>query len=220
MTDINNINNNALITYNNGADIITRRDVYNVLEQSAINHGLENGLKDLAKECSSSKFSVILKDVGNLFKSTKALIITSASPDSYIYNNNITWEYDKFKLFELVPLYIDICYEYDKRVSLDGFLRFCGIGGVNYFCYKEKSVELSENLRARLAEVLTKSDDENQKNKARDSQQPILQLAYNNYVHGWSGEIERKEITSTVKTLDDIKKSRLELSASDEQKPI
>ena len=67
---------------------------------------------------------------------------------------------------------------------------------------------------------MTELDNECQKSKARDSKQPILQLAYNNYVHGWNGEIKRKEITSTIKTLDDIKNARLEMSAPDKQNDI
>lgn len=218
--NINNTDSDILITYNNGADVITKSDIYNTLNLSAINHGFENGLQDIEKNCPGNKFLVLLKDVGRLFKNSKALYITKSAPDSYIYNNNISWEYDKYKLLILVPVYVDICFEYNKRVSIDGFLRFCGIGNTSYISYQEHSAVLSDNLRLRIAELLTESDNIAQKERARDSNQPILQLAYNNYEHGWNGEIKRKEITSTIKTLDDIKNARLELSAQDTQNDI
>ena len=222
-TDIKNISDddNILVTYNNGADCITKQDIFNALELSALNHGYENGLQDIEKNCSSSKFSVMLKDVGRVFKNSRALVTTNATPDSYIYNNNsISWEYDKYKLLNIIPAYVDLCYEFNKRCSIDGFLNFCGIGNVCFLRYKEKQPILSENLRQRIAETLNECDNCAQKDSARDSKQPILQLAYNNYVHGWNGEIKRKEITSTIKTLDDIKNARLEMSTPDEQNGI
>lgn len=212
-----NTDSDVLITYNNGADIITTQDIYNALRETAFKYGYEN-IDDISdnKKCSSARFCVMLKDIGNIFKSTKALITTTPGDIS----GAGIWEYDKYKLLSLINIYGDICYIYNKRCSISGFLNFCGIGNTNYLTYREKQPLLSENLRARIAERLNEKDDEHQKDRARDSEQPILQLAYNNYVHGWNGEIRRKEITSTIKTLDDIKNARLELSAQDTQNEI
>ena len=100
--------------------------------------------------------------------------------------------------------------------SISGFLNFCGID-INYFNKGNNTPELSDNLRARIAEKLKLQDSELQKANARDSKQAVLNLAYNNYVHGWSGEIKRTEVSSVVKSLDDIKRERLEMSANDTQ---
>ena len=207
-------NDNILVKYNNGADIITKQDIYNALEQIAVKYGYDS-VDDLSdnKKCSSAKFSVMLKDIGQIFKSTKALITTKN--DLEYISGACAWEYDKYKLLGLINIYGDICNIYNKRCSIDGFLNFCGIGN-NYFSIQEKQPILSENLRAKIAENLSECDCSLQKSRA----QPILQLAYNNYVHGWNGEIKRKEITSTIKTLDDIKNARLELSAQDTQNDI
>lgn len=212
---------NVIFTYNGGVDAITTSDIYGALELSARRHIKDfECLADLETKCSSAKFNILLQDIGTIFKNTKALIVTQSTNrgNNYIYNNNITWEYDKYKLLALVPVYTNLCYEFDKRVSLQGFLFFCGIGNVNYFTYTEKNnAKLSDNLRAKIAEFLAENDNELQKARARDSNQAILQLAYNNHVHGWSGEIKRKEINATVKTLEDIKKQRAELTADDGQ---
>ena len=43
--------------------------------------------------------------------------------------------------------------------------------------------------------------------RATDSKQPILNIAYANYRHGWNGTIKANEIKSTVKTLADIRQN-------------
>lgn len=204
----------ALITYNNGLDSITKQDIYNALENSAINNGYEN-LNDISdtSKCSSSKFNVMLKDIGNIFKSTKALINTK---DNLNYKSACVWEYDKNKLLYLVNIYSDICFNFNKRCCISGFLNFCGITD-NFIRYNEKEPLLSDNLRDKIVKRLAENDDEQQKNNARDSKQAILNLAYNNYVHGWNGEIKRNEINGALKSLDDIKRERLEMSANDTQ---
>jgi len=210
----NKENITALFTYNNDTETITKTDIYGVLELSAINHGFDN-LQDLKdnKKCSSMNFNIILQDIGTFFKSCRALVVTSP-------RDGVTWEYDKTKLLILTDIYINICYEYNKMCSIDGFLYFCGIGNSSYFNYQEKSVNLSDNLRAQIAERLREKDNLIQKMRARDSEQPILQLAYNNYEHGWNGEIKRNEIKSTIKTLDDIKNERLTMSPDGGQNDI
>jgi len=212
--DVNN-NETILITYNNGLDSITKQDIINALENSAINNGYEqlNDISDTSK-CSSSKFNVMLKDIGNIFKSTKALYINKTDLN---YNSGAcAWEYDKKKLLYLINIYTDICFKYNKRCCISGFLNFCGITD-NFIRYNEKEPLLSDNLRDKIVKRLAENDDEQQKNNARDSKQPILNLAYNNYVHGWNGEIKRNEINGALKSLDDIKRERLEMSADNIQ---
>ena len=73
-----------------------------------------------------------------------------------------------------------------------------------------------ENCLTKVADFLKKADNELQLSNARDSKQAILQLAYNNFVHGWNGTIQSNTIKSSYKTLEDIKRERLE-SANDGQ---
>ena len=70
-----------------------------------------------------------------------------------------------------------------------------------------------ENCLTKLVSFLKKSDNDLQMANARDSKQSILQLAYNNYVHAWNGDIKANEIKSSYKSLDDIRRERLQMSA-------
>lgn len=73
---------------------------------------------------------------------------------------------------------------------------------------------LTETQRGNIKSRIDKADNMLQLAKARDSKQSILNLAYNNYKHNWSGNIRENEIKSTTKTLEDIKRERLEKSAA------
>lgn len=202
MLDFNEVN----ITYNKGADVITGADIMQALRNGCLAHGLD-GLDGLC-ECSTSKYNNILMYVGKLFKDTKALHNTSQGLPYNITYLNI-----------LLDMYIYLCFEYNKGLDYIGLYNFIGL---SQFVYNESNINgyNSDALNKWLVYARKRIDDADdilQHNNARDSKQAILQLAYNNHRHNWAGEIRSNEMRSACKTLEDIKRERLEMSTTDGQ---
>lgn len=204
---IDNIaDNEPLFTYGDNITITTR-DIYNTLNNVAIDYGL-NGLTDLKdrEKVSSAMFNnIILKSVGKrLFKQTKALKCS----------DNLN-KYDRDKLIILSYIYINICNIFDIMCTYDGFESLIGCG--DNFLQQFENNDTLNAIKPLLTKTFTKVDNDIQKSKARDSKQAILNLAYNNYNHGWNGEIKQNEIKATAKTLEDIRQERMKISVVDGQ---
>ena len=184
----------------NDSEQMTVDEIYKQIELFAYNHNVDglNGLND----CKTGVFNNILADVcDNVFKPLKLLKVT----------NCINNKYDINKLDIIYNIYIDLCIEYDKMLSVYGLGRFIGVDlsdpnyTAQYFSdeLKQWTLEKAKNI-----EIL---DARRIEARATDSKQPILNIAYANYRHGWNGTIKANEIKSTVKTLTDIR-SNLSLS--------
>ena len=96
---------------------------------------------------------------------------------------------------------------YDKMLSLNGFLMFAGLG-MFYGCDYERLDKVRPELKPVRAQWLKKINDadaDRTEKRAADSKQPIMNIAYANYKHGWNGVIKSNEIRTTVKTLADIR---------------
>lgn len=200
---IDNENNNYIILYNNGNNGITEADIYNKIEFYAQNRGIAC-LDDL-KDVRTAVFNQILYDVGRgFFKPLNALKLDNDPQHRYNIN----------KLNILLDIYIYIAMYYDKMLSLNGFLMFAGLGAF-YGCDYDNKPEITSELKHVRAQWLKKINDADAvrtEERAADSKQAIMNIAYANYKHGWNGTIKANEIKSTVKTLADI---RGNLSLSD-----
>ena len=180
-------------------------DIYKQIELFAYNHNVDglNGLND----CKTGVFNNILADVcDNVFKPLKLLKVT----------NCINNKYDIDKLNIIYNIYIDLCIEYDKMISINGLSGFIGIDiycANDYMNDQYFSAELKRWLSEKIKNIEQK-DAERIQARATDSKQPILNIAYANFRHGWNGTIKANEIKSTVKTLTDI---RSNLSLTDGQ---
>lgn len=194
MVTNNNINdkNNYIIPYNNGNDSIGLRDVLVTLERGALDNGIEEGLQGLTdiKICSSVLFNQILMSYiyVNLFK-----------PLNVLKKNN---RYIKDILYIVMNIYIFLCNRFDKCITISGYYNL--IGTDKDYLYRQKQDDGLNPLRNDIENSLLNADNERQKMRASDSKAPILNLAYNNYVHGWNGQIKSNEIKATAKTLQDI----------------
>ena len=198
----NNDNYNYIIKYNNDNDVITETDIYNKIEFYAQNRGIAC-LDDL-KDVRTAVFNQILFDVGRGF--FKPLNVFK------LYNDNYN-RYDINKLNILLDLYIYIAMYYDKMLSINGFLMFAGLGAF-YGCDYENRPEITSELKSIRAQWLKKINDADAvrtEERAADSKNPVMNISYANYRHGWNGTIKANEIKSTVKTLTDIR-SNLSLS--------
>lgn len=172
------------------------------LERACINHGL-NGLDDLY-EINSTRFALILEDVGDIIHECKALKCES----------DISHRYDVNKLKIILDIYIQLTREYNKRPSLLGFYGFSGLND-RYLNDNERMA--LNGFDAYCRKRITEADAERVANQATDSKAPILNLAYNNYHHNWSGQIRQQEIRAEVKTLEDIQRERLETKEQEQR---
>ena len=190
-------NNNYIILYNNGNDGITENDIMNEIQKAAYNHGIDD-LENL-KDVRTAVFNAILFDVGRgFFKPLNAL-----KNDADISHHG----YDINKLNIILDLYIYLAMYYDKMLSLNGFLMFAGLG-MFYGCDYERLDKVRPELKPVRAQWLKKINDadaDRTEKRAADSKQPIMNIAYANYKHGWNGVIKSNEIRTTVKTLADIR---------------
>lgn len=186
------------IKYNKDNDVLTFNDIMTTLENSCINHGL-TGLDGL-NDCPTAKFENILRAIGKLFNDTRAL----REP---LYN-----KFNIAKLDIVLSIYIYLCMEFNKGINISGLFNIIGCSDRLYNVnYNNVSDELNAWCVS-AKEKLDEADDVLQHTNARDSRQAILQLAYNNHRHNWSGVIKSNETRATLKTLEDIRRDRLSLT--------
>ena len=193
-----NENNNYIIKYNDDNNIITENDIYNKIEFYAQNRGIAR-LDDL-KDVRTAVFNQVLFDVGRGFFKPLNALKREHDPQH---------RYDIDKLNILLNIYINISLYFDKMLSLAGFIRFAGLG-IGYGSDYANDPTIPDELKAARPSWLKKinaADADRIQERATDSKQPILNIAYANYRHGWNGTIKANEIKSTVKTLADIRQN-------------
>lgn len=198
LSDLIPNDDNIVIVSDKNKDGISTNEIISRLQMEA---SLKNlGDDDAILGASTSLFNVILYSVG------KNLIRPSML---YYYTQNGHNTVNVDALNKLCDVYIYICYIYNKGISLIGFRMFLGLGITSYI---GSSIYGIEESLSQLIGKLNKSDNELQLMNARDSKQAILNIAYNNYKHAWNGDIRANEVKATAKTLEDIRRERVELT--------
>ena len=93
----------------------------------------------------------------------------------------------------------------------------CFSGFCNMIGYDERNGDAG-SLRnfSKLFEKLNAEDNLLMQSRARDSNQPILQLAYSNYRHNWNGQIKENAIKAEVKSLREIRQNRLNIAKNEQ----
>lgn len=173
---------------------ISVKDVITTLNLVSESYNVEN-----IYDISTSMFNTMLLNVGCRLIKPSRLYYTLINGKRNV---------DYISIVNLSNIYVYICYLYNKGISLSGFSNFLGISMISNI----NDYNNLDNCLTRVSNFLKKCDNELQMNNARDSKQAILQLAYNNYVHAWNGDIKANEIKSSFKSLDDIRRERLEAS--------
>mgnify|MGYP003293734286 CR=1 FL=1 len=190
------------LVYNRNGDIITTKDILNCLETACYNAGFDNGLNDLRDKCTSAQFGVILESVGKMLNELKVLWLNPLNKSAGLNPDFIN---------ALTDLYIDISLFYDKRIEYKKLCSFIGVS-CSYIYDTNKRNRLNNNISQEtlnsyqtfIQKRLKSADNRQQMDKARDSKQAILNLAYNNYEHNWAGQIKAQETAETIRTLNDI----------------
>lgn len=197
-------------TINYGKDnksVCTSDDILSAINEACKAHGL-NGLEDL-HETRTGIFANILEDVGDNFIHDNGILLEYG-----FINNTPRYDIDKLKL--MLEMYIYLSLEYDKVLYISTFQKFCGVNE-RYMQNFKSSSEFDNRLNAfwgYTSKCIEKADAERFADKANDSKQGLLNLAYGNYRHNWSGQIKSQEMATAVKTLEDIRQDRLTLEKS------
>lgn len=181
--------------------VVYSTDIVAKIKECAEGLGLDpDGLGDNQVINSSIFNGVLLSYVGtNLIK-----------PSKILYDKNNRIKYDRVKVLDILDVYIYLCNIYNKMICFSGFCNMIG--------YDDRNSDVN-SLRnfSRLCEKIESADCQQMQGRARDSNQPILQLAYNNYRHNWNGQIKENAIKAEVKSLREIRENRLNI-AKNEQK--
>lgn len=185
-------------------EVITSTEIIGKIEICAYNHHLDNGLDDLY-ECPTGVFNNILRDVGqDFFKPLNAFRLPHDRLDYKALN-------------EVLDLYIYLCEEYNKAITYMGFDGF--IGSFRAYSRNPELVEGFNGFSITMMKKIDQADNNRMLGRAQDSKQAVLNLAYNNYRHNWAGTIRSQEVQSVTKSLEDVRRERISLSANDEQSP-
>lgn len=175
--------------------VVYSADIVAKIKECAEGLGLDPDSLGDNQVINSSVFNgVLLSYVGtNLIKPSKIL---------YDQNNRI--KYDREKVLNILDVYIYLCNIYNKMICFSGFCNMIG--------YDERNNDVN-SLRnfTKILDKINEFDNIASLGRARDSNQPILQLAYNNYRHNWNGQIKENAIKAEVKSLREIRQNRLNI---------
>ena len=195
LTNMVNTSDTMVITSPRHDITISLDEIVSNLNTIASGRGVES-----LYDCPTNLFNTMLYEVGCRFIKGSKIYYS-------IVNNKSVIDYNVIK--SIVSIYIYICFIYDKGISMRGFTDLLGLNTLMH----PDDYEAIRAYLPQISEALKKADNDLQMARARDSKQAILQLAYNNYVHGWTGSIQSQTIKSTAKTLDDLKRERVEMSS-------
>lgn len=175
-------------TAENGMEVYSSK-VHTCLEEYMRTRGIE----DMTKEC-QNKWSAALRYVGkNVFKGTQKLKkpLKKATDGFMGYKNNNA--YDLEKVNSLVDVYIDLCYEFDKEISVNGFSFMSGIDYdvLNNWAGRYKNSPGTQNggeLGRRIYQKLISQNEESLSGMliSGGKHPPVGVLGALNRKHGWN----------------------------------
>lgn len=89
----------------------------------------DRDIKDMSKESQNKWNAALIYIYNHVFKNNKWLKVGSNTYDIPLkYNNNSNCNaYDINKANQICDIYIMLCYEYDKEISISGFCKLTGI---------------------------------------------------------------------------------------------
>ena len=180
--------------------VVYSTDIVVKIKECAEGLGLDPDALGDNQVISSSLFNgVLLSYVGaNLIK-----------PSKILYDKSFKTKFDREKVINILDVYIYLCNIYNKMISYSGFCNMIGYDRRN---------DYSDSLRncPSIMQKIESADCLAMQGRARDSNQPILQLAYNNYRHNWNGQIKENAVRAEVKSLREIRENRLNIAKNEQ----
>lgn len=199
MPDINTvITENGTEVYENG--------IYLYLDQYIEEHNVE----DMHKEPQSRWNAALLYINKNLFK---------LHPEILKSENRVSNTYDINIINAICDIYIELCYEYDKEVSILGFCKLTGIVQDTIYQWGNETTRLGSSASEIYKKLSTEREESLSNMLISGKRNPVGLLGALNRHYGWNMGQPRGGITEKQQSIEQIQQryKPAELSANDTQ---
>lgn len=146
----------------------------------------ENGIEDMAAE-SQSRWNGALRYIRKHVFADKEILKSKSNIN--IYNNNIPSNFNAYNydiVNDICDIYIDMCFNYDKEISIIGFSNLTGITNEVISLWGNNEQRLS-TTSFEIYKKLTTYREESLSNKlATGKQNPVGVIAILNRQYGWA----------------------------------
>lgn len=199
MPDVNTvITENGTEVYENG--------IYLYLDQYIEEHNVE----DMHKEPQSRWNAALLYINKNLFK---------LHPEILKSENRVSNTYDINIINAICDIYIELCYEYDKEVSILGFCKLTGIVQDTIYQWGNETTRLGSSASEIYKKLSTEREESLSNMLISGKRNPVGLLGALNRHYGWNMGQPRGGITEKQQSIEQIQQryKPAELSANDTQ---
>lgn len=199
MPDVNTvITENGTEVYENG--------IYLYLDQYIADHNVE----DMHKEPQSRWNAALLYINKNLFK---------LHPEILKSENRVSNTYDINIINTICDIYIELCYEYDKEVSILGFCKLTGIVQDTIYQWGNETTRLGSSASEIYKKLSTEREESLSNMLISGKRNPVGLLGALNRHYGWNMGQPRGGITEKQQSIEQIQQryKPAELSANDTQ---
>ena len=199
MPDVNTvITENGTEVYENG--------IYLYLDQYIEEHNIE----DMHKEPQSRWNAALLYINKNLFK---------LHPEILKSENRVSNTYDINIINTICDIYIELCYEYDKEVSILGFCKLTGIVQDTIYQWGNETTRLGSSASEIYKKLSTEREESLSNMLISGKRNPVGLLGALNRHYGWNMGQPRGGITEKQQSIEQIQQryKPAELSANDTQ---
>ena len=199
MPDVNTvITENGTEVYENG--------IYLYLDQYIEEHNIE----DMHKEPQSRWNAALLYINKNLFK---------LHPEILKSENRVSNTYDINIINTICDIYIELCYEYDKEVSILGFCKLTGMVQDTIYQWGNETTRLGSSASEIYKKLSTEREESLSNMLISGKRNPVGLLGALNRHYGWNMGQPRGGITEKQQSIEQIQQryKPAELSANDTQ---
>lgn len=199
MPDVNTvITENGTEVYENG--------IYLYLDQYIEEHNIE----DMHKEPQSRWNAALLYINKNLFK---------LHPEILKSENRVSNTYDINIINAICDIYIELCYEYDKEVSILGFCKLTGIVQDTIYQWGNETTRLGSSASEIYKKLSTEREESLSNMLISGKRNPVGLLGALNRHYGWNMGQPRGGITEKQQSIEQIQQryKPAELSTNDTQ---
>lgn len=194
------MSNNTIKAYD-GTEIY-ETDIQLYLDQYITDHEIE----DMHREPQSRWNAALLYINKYLFKPNRDIL----KADNYMtgnlkYNNSSNQNaYDADKVNRVCDIYINLCYEYDKEISILGFSKLTGINPDTFYDWGSESSRPGSSC-CEIYKKLSQEREESLSNKlVTGKQNPVGLLGVLNRHYGWNMGQPRGQQEQKVKSLEQL----------------
>lgn len=191
---------NTVIT-ENGTEVY-ENDIYLYLDQYIEEHNVE----DMHKEPQSRWNAALLYINKNLFK---------LHPEMLKSENRVSNTYDINIINTICDIYIELCYEYDKEVSILGFCKLTGIVQDTIYQWGNETTRLDSSASEIYKKLSTEREESLSNMLISGKRNPVGLLGALNRHYGWNMGQPRGAGTEKTQSIEQIKERYEPLKLSD-----